>query len=313
MPRWLTDIWRWVHLLLLWGSVVALIAAELILLQIGLVAGGGAYMGVLFITLLVSVTAPNDAAARLAQLLTLLPALRIMTLTLPLTLLPQYGWYILTGLPVLLATLLFVRRVGLRRQQIGLTLRGWWLQFGLAGSGIGLGVVIYPLLNLPPMLDSPTLRQIIVASVSLLVFNGLVEELLFRSVVRLVASPTLGLAAPVFGAVLYTGLSVGYGSPIYLLIVFLLSLVLWFIVGQSHSLIGAVLLHTNLSLTLLLVMPTLAGPAYSAYRPLAYAGAGVTSAIGIIALLWLIWMRASLLFPAAYRRPPLRQRGSPLS
>ncbi len=305
---WFARIWRRLYLLLLWGSVAALIGAELALLQGGIVLGGVAYMGVLLGMLLLSATAPTEASARLAQLLTLLPALRIMTLTLPLTLLPRYGWYVLTGLPMLLATLLFVRRMRLPRRQLGLTLAGLWLQLGLTGAGVGLGVVLYHLLRPPLLVAAPTPRLLLLAALSLLCFNGLVEELFFRGVLRLVAKPALGLAAPVFGAVLYTGLSVGYGSPIYLMIVFLLTLVLWFIVGQSRSLVGATLLHASLSITMLLVMPILATPDYVAYVPLVYLGIGIASAIGVLALVGLVWQRASLLFPSAYRHTAARRR-----
>lgn len=294
-------LWGLLHRGLLWSSLAGLLWAELILMQGALGPSSLAYTSVLIGLLLLVATAPDDHAARLAQLLTLLPALRIMTLTLPLQLLPAYAAYIVTGLPVGLAAILLSLQLGLRPRQLGLTLPHVMMQLGLIGVGVSVGVVLYALLQPPALLAAPTFAQGFIVGMSLFLFNAAVEELFFRSLLRAVASPALGVGAPLFGAVLYTILSVSYRVATYLLIVFGLSLILWYVVGRMQSLFGATLLHGSLSVVLLLVMPILSEPRYTAYQPYVVAGTLVAAVIGVGSLLGLVWQQATQLFPAAYR------------
>jgi uncharacterized protein len=239
---------------LFWLYPLLLILAE------ALVAGGRPLAGLLVhaaTALLLSYHSAFGAvgaARRLALTLLLAPLLRIVALALP----PGGSallTYTLAGGGMLVAALLVLRTLRLRPAAVGLTLGGLWMQLMVMGCGVALGYLGAQLLPATAVTDYASWQAVAALALALLVFAGFAEELIFRGLLQTVSGPLLGRWGPLYVAVIFGGVQLGFGSPLYALLAFIVGLVFAGVVRLSGSIVGVALAHGLASIVLLLVMP----------------------------------------------------------
>ncbi len=241
------------------GYVLLITAAELVTSlvdpQLGLLLNIG-----LLVVLLLHGALAHDAAQRdLTLALTLAPLIRILSLAMPLLHFPQVTWYPLVSVPLLLALWMIVRQGGVTRQQLGLRSGTLVLQLMLVGMGLGLGVLEYFLLRPEPMITSFGWQPILLASLSLLIFTGFTEEIIFRGLLQSLAIPVLGTTSAIFyAALLFAVLHIGYLSIAHVLFVFAVGVAFGYMVHWTGSILGVTLVHGLTNITLFLLMPYLA-------------------------------------------------------
>ncbi|MFQ6019753.1 MAG: lysostaphin resistance A-like protein [Dehalococcoidia bacterium] len=236
------------ELLTTYANPVSGMALHALLLSALIIAGGmgGAGIG--------DETPP---LSRLLYSLTLVPLIRILSLSMPLTRFDQTYWYLMAGLPVLAAILVVTMALGLHFRDIGLCLgRRPFLQLLVIALGFGLGVMEHFILNSEPLIDELTLRQFLVPALILLVATGFLEELLFRGVLQRTALPVLG---PVLGLVyvslIFAILHIGYRSALDVAFVFAIALIYAWAVRKTGSILGVSLSHGLTNIMLFLVAP----------------------------------------------------------
>lgn len=200
------------------------------------------------------VVAKHKKLRRLHTALLLIPLVRLVSLGLPLSSLPQMSWYFVASVPLFAAMAVIVRQEEWNREELGFTLGSLPLQLVMALVGLGLGWLEYQILKPLPLTAELTWQAIWLPALILLVSTGYLEELLFRGLLQSAAIPIMGRwPALIFVAALFAVLHIGYASILDVLFVFTVGLSFGLFVLDTRSLLGVTLAHgmTNISLFLL--------------------------------------------------------------
>jgi uncharacterized protein len=189
--------------------------------------------------------------------LTMVPLIRLMSLSLPLPSFPFIYWYALVGAPLFLAAFVAFRVVGYDAAQIGLNGRKLPLQLMVGLSGVGLGYLEYLILRPDPLVEGMTLQQIWLPALILLVFTGLLEEVIFRGLIQRSALESLGRHGLLYVAALFAVLHLGYRSALDVIFVFGVALFFGWVVVRTGSILGVTLSHGLTNVALYLFIPFL--------------------------------------------------------
>ena len=224
---------------------------------------GQAYYGVLLILILLF--AMFNAGAKIQKLLlamSLAPLVRLISLSMPQLRLNPVASYIVTGIVMLLAAVVVYRLTGYKPGDIGLTFGRYLpLQLIVGLAGVGVGFIEYLILRPEPLANSLRLSSLLLPALVLFIFPGFTEELLFRGIMQRAASSVYARAWPVYLALLFAVLHIGYRSWLDLIFIFLVGLAFSLVVEKTRSLVGVTLAHGLAGISLFLVFPfLLAGP-----------------------------------------------------
>lgn len=188
--------------------------------------------------------------------LSLIPMIRIISLSLPLTHLPQIFWYPIIYAPLLAATITVMWVVGLKPSDVGLVIHGLPLQIVIAViTGAAFGTIEYLILRPEPMIVSLTLELLWLPAVILVITTGFIEELIFRGVLQELAEPTMRRWGIVYISLIFAVLHIGFFSLIDIVFVFFVALFFATIRRRTGSLIGVILSHGITNSILFLVAP----------------------------------------------------------
>jgi uncharacterized protein len=190
--------------------------------------------------------------------LSLVPLIRIVSLGLPLQAFPQEWWYLVTGVPLIAATITVIVVLGLSRQRIGLRLplRGTWELTAVVGfSGIFIGFGEFALLGPTSTFGITEPSKLIAAAAILLIGTGLVEELIFRGILQATAIRVLRVGpAIVFVSALFALMHMGHGSVLNVVYLFAISVYFGIVRYRTGSLLGVVIAHTLANIVLFIFM-----------------------------------------------------------
>jgi membrane protease YdiL (CAAX protease family) len=168
------------------------------------------------------------------------------------------NWYMIIGLPLLLAGILAMRLAGYTPKQVGLGLvKKWWLQVLAVLTGFGWGYLEYLILKPEPLIDTFTWQQIWYPALVLLVFTGFLEEFIFRGMMQRAAVQGLGKWGLVFTAGIFAVLHIGYLSILDVLFVFVVGMFFSLVVQRTNSVWGVTLSHGLTNIALFLIFPFL--------------------------------------------------------
>ena len=231
-PVWL--LWAYLLLITIAELLTSLVSAQLGLLLHALLLVGTTFYGA---------TGQLNEKRKLALALTLGPLIRLLSLSLPLTRFPQIAWYPIVAAPLLLATWIIIRLLGVSRQTLGLRAGNLPLQIMLIFGGLGLGAIEYSILKPAPLVENLSLGSLWLPALSLIVCTGFSEELIFRGLLQPVATPALGRIALIYVALLFAVLHIGYLSLFDVAFVFAVGLLFGYIVRWGGSILGVSLAH----------------------------------------------------------------------
>jgi membrane protease YdiL (CAAX protease family) len=258
---------------LLWSYLLLITAAELVTAivqpQLGLILHALLLVGLT----LFGASGQLTTGRKLALALTLAPLIRLLSLALPLIRFPQVTWYPIVAIPLLIATWIVIRLLGLTRQALGLQLGHLPGQLLLMGGGLGLGAAEYAILRPAPLLASYSWGALVLTVLSLVIFTGFTEELIFRGLLQTVAEPVLSRWSLIYVALLFAALHIGYLSIADVVFVFVVGLLFGQIVRWGGSILGVTLAHGLTNVTLFVIMP------YTSANPASLAAAGAPWAI----------------------------------
>lgn len=186
--------------------------------------------------------------------LSLVPLLRVLSLSMAVEDVPDRYAYAIVGAPMLLAAVLaarFVTPPGLARY-----LRpGSWREAPLALSGLPLGVVGYLIAGPETSSVTGDPVKILVAAAVIFVFTGLLEELLFRGLIQTVLGRLFGWGGPLLGSALFGFVYLGVRPVAYAVFVASLGVVFALLVARRGSVFGVGIAHGFLNVSVLLVWP----------------------------------------------------------
>jgi O-antigen/teichoic acid export membrane protein/membrane protease YdiL (CAAX protease family) len=282
---------------LLWGYLLLISAAEIITAavhpQIGLILHALLLIGLT----LFGASGQLTAGRRLALALTLAPLIRLLSLSLPLVRFPQATWYPIVAIPLLIAAWIVIRLLGVSRRDLGLRAGNLPLQLMLVGGGLGLGAAEYAILRPAPLIADYSWGALVLPALSLVIFTGFTEELIFRGLLQAVATPVLTRWTMIYVALLFAALHIGYLSVSDVAFVFAVGVLFGEIVRRGGSILGVTLAHGLTNVTLFLIMP------YVAAHPSSIVAAGAPWAIWGGTAIALIAVNIILLRGVALRRP----------
>ena len=198
--------------------------------------------------------------------LTLAPLIRVMSLSIPLgNVDPQY-FYLIPGIPLFAAAITAARLAGYRMSDIYLAVRhlksghNRIVQFAVMLLGIPLGFMEYIILRPDPIVPVLTVGSVVTASLILIIFTGLTEEMIFRGIMKRSADDFYGeRVSIIYVSLLFSALHITHLSALDVLFVFGVALLFTVIVHRTESLYGVVMAHGLTNVILFIIGPHLFG------------------------------------------------------
>lgn len=232
---------------------LALISAAEVLTILNHWAGLILHSLILIALLFHGATTRQTGPRRFLIVLTLAPLIRILSISLPLRNLPLIFWYMAIGGLLFVAALFALRVTNLGARRIGLAVKSWPAEAGIASIGLLLGLMEYFILYPRPLISQLRVGEFLLAALILLVFTGILEEFIFRGLIQEASIGVLGRGGLIYTAFLFAILHIGYLSISDVLFVFGVGLMFGLFVARTRSLVGVSLAHglTNISLYLL--------------------------------------------------------------
>jgi len=206
--------------------------------------------------------APDDVLRALA----LVAILRLTSLALPLGDVPEAYWPLIAGVPPAVATVLATTPHPLREvlrpapAQLGRIARAsrWELQLGLL-AGVLLGLLGYAVIQPPPLATTASWPRLVAASIGVVLFAGVLEEVIFRGLLQSALRRALGRAGVLVGCGLFAAVYLGTDSFAAIAFFAVVGLVFALQVERTRSLLAVAVAHGVLSLGLLVVWPLALG------------------------------------------------------
>ena len=173
----------------------------------------------------------------------------------PLVNIPPLWWYPLIYGPLLAAALVTTFIAGYKITDIGLNFKAFSVQFAVASTRFLFGVTEYFILKPSPLITKFTWQEIWLSALVLLMTTGLVEEVIFRSVLQRTAIAVFKWRGIVYVSLLFAVLHMGFLSWLDVIFVFMVALFFGWIVTKTGSLVGVTLAHGITNSILFLVAP----------------------------------------------------------
>jgi membrane protease YdiL (CAAX protease family) len=250
--------------LLFWSTLLLIAVAEFMTAVVQSQVGVALHALLLLGLMICASLAPQEQDRQLALALVLMPMIRLLSLALPLPRLPQMVWYPVIAIPLLIATYLIVRQLGVSRRDLGLRLGVVPLQLALALGGMGIGALEYLILWPQPQSADFSWNVFLLSALSLVLFTGFSEELMFRALLQRLAQPALGRWALAYVSLLFGIMHIGYLSVTDVLFVSAVGLLFAQLGRWSGSIFGITLTHGVSNIMLFLILPRVAAQAPAA-------------------------------------------------
>jgi len=241
-----------------WGAIIyllAIIIAETVTVFFAPLWGIISHIIILVALILHSALVSEHRYQQLVLSLALVPLVRIMSLSMPLSGIPQIWWYPIIYAPLLAAAITVIRLTGYRAADVGLTVRFLPVQLAVALTGVLFGVAEYFILAPEAMVAEFTWQEIWPPALLFLLCTGFVEELIFRGVLQRTALGAFGSWGIVYVSLLFAILHMGFLSWIDAAFVFLAALFFGWVVKKTGSLLGVTLSHGITNISLYLIIP----------------------------------------------------------
>ena len=241
---------------------VGLLCAELLLVYLhsifGLVTFFMLLMFTVFMVILAAWYKENDFF-RLALTLLIPPCIRIVSISMPsLFINPMYSLlfiYASISILALLVMVLLMIFTKMTLRNFGLVIGNIKIQFMIAMTGFIFGVIEYFILEPPTLIGSITF-WVILSIISIFIFTGFVEELIFRGMILTNAERILGKTIGlIFVSVLFATMHIIWRDPIDIIFVFGIALFYGYVFLRTRSISGIALSHGIASIMLFVVMP----------------------------------------------------------
>jgi membrane protease YdiL (CAAX protease family) len=194
---------------------------------------------------------------RLLITLALAPLIRLMSLSLPLLSFPLISWYAVIGAPLFVAAFLVYRFIRTGPARLQWSWRSLPLQILIGLSGVGLAFLENRILRPVPLISSLTWAKVWLPALILVIFTGLLEEVIFRGLILRSAIESLGRYGMLYSALLFAVLHLGYRSILDLIFVFGVAMYFGWVVLRTRSILGVTIAHGLTNVGLYLVIPFL--------------------------------------------------------
>ncbi len=244
------------EILILIIYLIVISAVEVIIAYNNVELGLGLEFIILFALLVTSSIPESYNFSNLLRSMMILPLIRIIRLTLPVTQANLLSLFIVIAFLLFVTSVTIVRTQKLNRKNIGLILGNIPVQIIIALSGFLLGFIEYMILRPQALISSFTLESVLIGSIILTISTGFAEELLFRGILQKNAENVLGnIYGVIYASILFMVFHIGWYSSLDVLFVFGVSMFYGYIFQKTRSLFGITLSHGICNSVLYLIMP----------------------------------------------------------
>ncbi len=237
--------------------LLTIVMAEVVTIAVHPVWGIGYHTVILVAVIVHSALDTTSPHRPLLLSLSLVPLVRIISLSMPLAGILQIWWYPIIYAPLLAAAITVMRLLNYGSEQVGLTFRWLPVQLVIGLTGVVFGVTEYFILVPEAMIAEFTWQELWLPAVILFLCTGFVEEFVFRGVLLRSAVESFGGWGVVYVSLLFAILHMGFLSWIDLVFVFVVALFFGWLVKKTGSLLGVTLSHGITNIVLYLVVPFL--------------------------------------------------------
>ncbi len=213
---------------------------------------------VMLLMLLTQSVLTGENVSKLYAAMAVIPLIRILTLSTPFWLTDQTSLFALVNVPLIVATIVAMTTLQYRPKEVGLRLGRLWLQGLIVLIGILIGAFERLIIQPAPLAQSLTFQDILWPAISLMLFTGFSEELLFRGIMQKAATDALGEVKGIFYiSALFGIMHIGWNSILDIIYVTFVGLVFGFIVQRTGSIIGVAIAHGLANIMLFIIIPLL--------------------------------------------------------
>lgn len=241
-----------------WAYAAALIAAELATAASRLQQGLFLHIFLMLALFVQAAASRGQPARQLHMALALAPLIRVLSLTMPLEMVPSSYKLLLVVPPLFVAAVIVARLAEYDERDVGLVAGSLPVQLGIALLGLPLGLMEYLVLKPAPLIPELTFHYAWLPVLILLVSTGFTEELVFRGVLYRSAAACLGRWHSIlFVSFIFSIMHLNYQAPLDLAFVFTVSLLFTAIVSFSRSILGVSLAHGFINIGMYILWPHL--------------------------------------------------------
>ncbi len=212
---------------------------------------GTFYYGVLFIILLHHyLLDAEDPNRDQLLLLSAIPLMRILSMAMPVGLISPLYRYPMVGIPVFTAIILMVKQTQISWKDLGVRLpeikrsENFWESLLIALSGIPLGIIGYYFGNPISLVSTGTPAEVITAAIIVLIFIGVLEEIVFRGLLLHTLIRSFGRMGIVLSSAIYLLLFASSGSIGLVVLMGFVSLLYSWHALESRSILAVTVSHS---------------------------------------------------------------------
>jgi membrane protease YdiL (CAAX protease family) len=250
----------WPLMFRLAGLLVLFTGAELLSSVLAQLIPGLLTHAFILVTLLTMGVMDNTALSKLYTAMAVVPLIRLMSLSMPFWITDQTGYFALVNLPLILGTVVAISTLGYSYRALGLQLRQPAIQLLVVLSGALIGYIERLIIQPAPLSESLALSDIWLPALSLLLFTGLSEELLFRGLLQKAAVESLAVwPGIIYISLIFGVMHIGWNSVLDVAFVTLVGVYFGWVVHATKSLWGVTFAHGLANIMLFIVLPNLRG------------------------------------------------------
>lgn len=192
-----------------------------------------------------------EAQRRFLVVLTIVPLIRVISLTMPLGSFPPIFGYMLVGMPLAAASVMAIRVIRLDTSCLHEGSLLGQLIIGALGLPLGLLGSLIPINIAVP--TTSTVSELAILCTGML-FTGFLEELVLRGLLQQTAVDAFGRKGLLYVAFISTVLVIGYRSPINWAFALGTALLFGIMAYRSKSIVGVALAHGFMNILIVVIL-----------------------------------------------------------
>jgi membrane protease YdiL (CAAX protease family) len=214
------------------------------------------YLTILISLLITALMKCQEPYYPLFPALTLIPLIRIISVSLPLTGLTEAFGIVVVSVPLFITGVMVAKIVSITPTAMGFKICILHKQLLIALSGLPLGFIKFYIIQPDIKNISIAPVEILMWVIALIICVGLLEEFLFRGILFNVANKFLGYnKAMYFTSLLYAALTISSKSLLNVIYAFFISILFCRIFIWKESIVGISLAHGIINITFYLICP----------------------------------------------------------
>lgn len=239
-----------------WLFVFFIALTETIFTFVSISIGVIIYLTILISLLMAVLMKKREPYHPLYSALALIPLIRIISASLPMTGIPEVFGIVAVSIPLFITGVMVANIVGIAPGVIGFRIGKLHKQLPIALLGLPLGFIQFYIIQPNIKNKSTAPEEILLWAIALIICVGLLEEFLFRGILFNVTNILLGAdKAMYFTSLLYATLAISSKSLLNVISTFFISILFCRIFMQMESIVGISLAHGILNITVYLICP----------------------------------------------------------